>query len=155
MSEVEELRLRGYVRALFVAAFVVFVLNKFLVRPLFELRELPELVTVVSYSLPNFCEAVMGLTVTSGLIAWVHRRGLAPLQAMGNIARQMLASVLATTYVLTQEVGFHDLGGNNVYDPNDVVASVLGIALMSVLFLRYGVLDVDADPGAREAEAAR
>ena len=146
----EELRLRWYVRVLFVAAFVVFVVNKLVVRPLLGSQVLPEPLMVLTYSVPNFCEAVMGLTIVSGLLLWARLRGFAVLRALGKTSIQWLAIAVASIYVLTQEVGLHSLGGNNVYDPNDIVASLLGLALTAALFLRYGVLDDGVGSHARD-----
>lgn len=136
-----ELRLRRYVRALFAGAFAVFMVNKFALRPAFESRPLPEALGVLTYSVPNFCEAVMGLTVISGLLWWSQQRGLALFRGWRPRGILALATVLTGTYVLTQEVGMHRLGGNNVFDPNDVLASLLGLAMTAGLFLKYGVLE--------------
>jgi len=37
------------------------------------------------------------------------------------------ATILASIYVITQEFKIHDLGGRNIYDPNDVVFSIIGL----------------------------
>lgn len=52
-----------------------------------------------------------------------------------------VAAVLTGTYVLTQEFKLHDLGGRNVFDPWDAVASGIGVVIIWLLFLRWGVLD--------------
>ena len=39
----------------------------------------------------------------------------------------MLATAAAAVYVILQEFKIHNLGGENVYDPYDVVFSVIGL----------------------------
>ena len=44
--------------------------------------------------------------------------------------------------MLTQELKFHNLGGNNVYDPWDLLFSVAGLASMGIVLGRYGFADL-------------
>ncbi|MEP2447184.1 MAG: hypothetical protein ABJI69_08145 [Balneola sp.] len=34
---------------------------------------------------------------------------------------------------------FHNLGGRNVYDPNDVVASIIGLVFVFIMLNAYGI----------------
>lgn len=44
---------------------------------------------------------------------------------------------LASIYVITQEFKIHNLGGTNIYDPNDVIASIIGLVFIwSLMNLR-------------------
>lgn len=43
--------------------------------------------------------------------------------------------------MLTQEFELHNLGGNNVYDPNDVAASIIGLVGMLLVFSRFGIIE--------------
>lgn len=65
------------------------------------------------------------------------------LEGVPNFAIYLLATLLAGTYVLTQEFKLHNLGGRNVYDPYDALASIIGIVGMLLVLVRYGVLDHD------------
>ncbi len=56
-----------------------------------------------------------------------------------------LATVLATGFVLTQEFYLHNLRGENIYDPNDAIASVLGMALMVYVLNRFGFFKYEGD----------
>jgi len=49
-----------------------------------------------------------------------------------------MAVVLAAIYILSQELKFHNLGGNNVYDPYDLMASIVGLAITFVVMQRFG-----------------
>lgn len=58
-----------------------------------------------------------------------------------DLAVYLLATIIAGTYVLTQEFNLHALGGRNVYDPYDAVASLIGLVGMFLLFWRRGVIE--------------
>jgi hypothetical protein len=46
-----------------------------------------------------------------------------------NLILYLLAVTFAGIYVITQELKIHNLGGQNIYDPNDVVFSILGLII--------------------------
>ena len=63
---------------------------------------------------------------------------------IGNLSERsvyLIATFLAGVYVLSQEVKWHNLGGNNVYDPYDVVASLIGLVVINRIFSHFGFLD--------------
>lgn len=47
-----------------------------------------------------------------------------------------MAVILAGIYVITQELKVHNLGGNNVFDPNDVVFSCIGLLIGYMIIIR-------------------
>ena len=49
------------------------------------------------------------------------------MRAIKDINIHILAVVIASIYVISQELKFHNLGGNNVYDSYDLIASILGL----------------------------
>ncbi|MEZ5288410.1 MAG: hypothetical protein R2712_27110 [Vicinamibacterales bacterium] len=53
----------------------------------------------------------------------------------------LLSVAITGAYVVLQEVKVHNLGGRNVYDPNDVVASIIGLVMMFIVFARFGVVE--------------
>lgn len=48
----------------------------------------------------------------------------------------LFAVGLASIYSISQEFKFHNFGGNNIYDPYDVIASLIGLGLT------YGLIQV-------------
>ena len=46
------------------------------------------------------------------------------------------ATILAAIFVITQEMKFHNLGGNNVYDPNDIIFSIVGLIVGFIIIYR-------------------
>ncbi|NET35827.1 MAG: hypothetical protein F6K19_28005 [Cyanothece sp. SIO1E1] len=109
---------------------VVFALAK-AVRPSVLESQAPELVKLFLLSFPNFCEAIVGILTLTMLGLYANRRLKWP-----NNTIYIAAVSLAAIYVITQEFKIHNLGGNNIYDPNDVLFSVLGLLFGFILIRR-------------------
>lgn len=94
-------------------------------------------IEVITLSLPNLFEAVLGILVLTSIGLLANTR-LAASQQISRYRVYRLAALLAAIYVLTQEFKLHNLGGNNVFDPFDVLFSVIGLSLgyLLVLWLR-------------------
>ena len=97
-----------------------------------------KVVEVFLYSFPNFAEGVLGLmflvavgVYLAGQLQWSGKR--LPLI-------YLLAAILTALYTISQEFNLHTIGGENQYDPWDVLFSVLGIltGLFIVFYLRPG-----------------
>ncbi len=133
-------RIRRHVVQLYLGSLAFFALNKFVIRPLVEGWELPRLIEVVIFSSPNAVEAIVGMTSIAVLLL-LARRHWRRFENIRDAWIYSAAAVLTLAFVLTQEFRLHDLGGRNVYDPNDAVASVVGVLAMWLLFSRWGVLE--------------
>lgn len=62
-------------------------------------------------------------------------------KTIGNVKDtylHIIAVGIAAIYVLSQEFKFHNLGGNNVYDLYDVIASIIGLSLTFGLIQTFG-----------------
>lgn len=82
-------------------------------------------------SFPNFCEAIVGILTLTMLGLYLSRgRGIKT-----NLI-YIAATILAAIYVITQEFKIHNLGGKNIYDPNDVIFSLVGLAVGFILVYR-------------------
>ncbi len=126
---------KAYVRILFWAAFLLFVFNRFSLRPLVLESDLPEFLHIAVLSFPNLAEAILGMTVVTGIVFRL-RDSLAA--AMKDVMLYLLAALATLIYVVSQELGYHHLGGNNTYDVFDLLASILGVVLMFALFCFFG-----------------
>lgn len=93
-----------------------------LIRPTVLESQAPEWVKLFLLSFPNFCEGVMGVLILSGVGAYFQR-----FLHLSHFIIYLLATLLAAIYVLSQEFKWHHLGGVNVYDPNDVLFSIVGL----------------------------
>ena len=131
-------RPKPYVIRLYIGALLLFVLVKGTLRPWVLAGDFWVGFDVFVLSFPNFVEAIVGMSNAYGLLLFAKHRDLL---AMGKLSERglLLASiVLVGLYVLTQEFGLHNLGGNNVTDPFDVAASIIGIVFMAAVFSRFG-----------------
>ncbi len=88
------------------------------------------------YSFPNFAEGVVGFLIVAMLLTMITANG-------GKAARLLTfhricigAFLAAAIYVIAQEVGLHDLGGAQVYDPYDVGFSIAGLLVGLAVFVR-------------------
>ncbi len=109
---------------------VVFALAK-AIRPNVLESQAPAFVKLFLLSFPNFCEAIVGILTLTMLGLYANRRLKWPHSSI-----YIAAVVLAAIYVITQECKIHNLGGNNIYDPNDVIFSIAGLCLGIVLIYR-------------------
>lgn len=132
---------KPHVRILFLGATVVFVLNKFVVRPWVLKASLPVFFDVLVNSLPNLSEAIIGTLLLTGIGLWLRERSSGRLRDLPDRVVYLLALLVGGVYVLSQELKFHNLGGNNIYDPWDLLFSVFGLAAMGIVLGRYGFAD--------------
>ena len=133
---------KPHVRVLFLGAIVVFVLNKFVVRPWVLKAGLPALFDVLVNSLPNLSEAIIGTLLLTGIGLQLRARSSGRLGDLPDTIVYLLAILVSGVYVLSQELKFHNLGGNNIYDPWDLLFSIVGLAAMGIVLGRYGFADL-------------
>lgn len=81
-----------------------------------------EIIQIFLLSFPNFCEGVIGVLTITMLGLLINKR----LRINYGII-YLFATILAAAFVITQELKIHNLGGKNVYDPNDLVFSIIGL----------------------------
>ena len=127
--------LRLTTRVIFVVV-VAFVVNKFLLRPYVLAHEFPLAARIFVLSVPNFLEAIAGSMLLCNLALAGRHRNYVGIRAFSNQQIYCAAVVVTAIYVVSQEFKLHNLGGANVYDPFDVVFSVVG------LFLAYWLLQI-------------
>lgn len=110
---------------------VLYMANKFLLRPYVLANEFPEAINVFVLSFPNLCEAICGSLLLANIGLSLRSRFAWALKDK----HIYLASILvAAVYVLTQELKIHNLGGRNVYDPYDLLFSVIGLLVAAIIF---------------------
>lgn len=104
---------------------VLFVFFK-LIRPTVLKSQAPENFKKMLLSLPNFFESFIGILILTGIGLFLNDRLNRKNQFQAKTI-YIVASILAGIYVITQELKIHNLGGNNVYDQNDLVYSGIGL----------------------------
>ena len=134
--------IRKNVRIMFVVV-IVFICNKFFLRPYILENEFSEVLNIFVLSFPNLCEAILGglLLTNIGLIT-KHKF----LKTGSNITENhiyLFAVLITAIYTLLQEFKIHNLGGNNVYDPFDILFSIIGlITVYSILLYTKPVISL-------------
>ena len=110
------------------------VLNKF-ARRIFLNEETPEPFKVFLLSLPNLLEAIVGVMLLTIIGLLISGRWVTPRYQLNEHLIYLAAVGLSAIFVLTQEFNIYNRRGDNVYDPNDVLFSIIGLALSYVILL--------------------
>ncbi|SHJ29243.1 hypothetical protein [Aquimarina spongiae] len=128
------------IQMIFILLFAFF---KF-IRPTVLASNAPEIFKIILLSLPNFFEGVIGTLVLTAIGLYLNARVLTK-----QIKRQLIyimATILAAIYVITQELKIHNLGGNNVFDINDIIFSIIGLAVgFTMIMIIKPKIDVVTD----------
>jgi len=137
---INHLRIKKMYWYMYFGALLFHSFNKFLLRPWVIENDTPQFLMVFVGSVPNFLEAIVGTSLIIGFLYFFYLR----------IGLKWNAKILYTigvmisgVYVITQELKIHNLGGRNVYDFNDLIASIIGLVFIYVLVLNYGILKED------------
>ncbi len=131
------MRVKRYIPRIFLVGLVVFVINKFIVRPWVLSSTSANSIHIFVLSLPNFIEAVFGALVITYLLFWIQTKKQFLHRLKASVV-YCFSSVLAGIYVVSQEFKLHHLGGHNVFDVYDVVASILGLFFYLFIVFVFG-----------------
>ena len=137
----KEIQIKKYVRYLFGVSILLFILNKLYLRPWILENELSGFILLLTYSIPNLLEAIIGTLLLTGILLQLRQSFNEKMGTIKDMNIRVLAVVLATIYVITQELKFHNLGGNNVYDPYDLLASITGLIGTFVVIQKFGFVN--------------
>jgi len=114
---------------------LIYLCNKFLLRPYILENEFPEFLNIIVLSFPNLCEAVVGALLITNLSLFAKHKYLKSPSSITEDHIYLFAVLFTAVYVLLQELKIHNLGGNNVYDPFDMLFSVIGLIIVYSILL--------------------
>lgn len=137
----QQFRIKPYLKILYLALFIVFILNKTTIRPWVLEHDFPEWMNIFVLSLPNFIEAVLGGITLTAILLLLSKRLARNGRLIPDKAIVIISCLVASTYVITQELKIHNLGGRNVYDPYDLVASVIGLVVIFGMIGFWGIFE--------------
>jgi len=137
----KELPIKKYVKYLFVLAILIFILNKLLIRPWILENKVSELLLITSFSLPNLMEAIVGTLILTGILLQARQYFNENFGSIKESHTYLVAVSIASIYVISQELKFHNLGGNNVFDYYDIIASIIGLISTYAMILLFGFSD--------------
>jgi hypothetical protein len=123
----KETPIKNYIKYLFGVEILVFVLNKYDLKPWVLANDARDALAIFVFSIPNLVEAIVGTLIITGILFQTKDYFKARFGHIKDIYIHVLAVSMASIYVLMQELKFHNLGGNNIYDPYDVLASIVGL----------------------------
>lgn len=136
----ENFTIKRYLHRIMLLFFLLFVCNKFLLRPWILDSDSPSIFKITVLSLPNFIEAVMGTILLTGILTFLQYR-IYLFTSLKTNTLYGIAVSLAGIYVVLQEFKIHNLGGRNIYDPYDVLASLLGLITIFFILKRKGFVE--------------
>jgi hypothetical protein len=134
----KEIQIKKYVRYLFGVSILLFILNKLYIRPWILENEWSGFVLILTNSIPNLLEAVIGTLLLTGIFLQLHQSFNKKIKPIKDIYIHISAVVIASIYVLSQELKFHNLGGNNVFDTYDLITSIIGLVGTFIVIQLFG-----------------
>ena len=137
----KEISIKKYVRYLFGFAILIFVLNKLYLRPWILENEFSGIILILTNSVPNLLEAIIATLILTGILLQIRQYFNDKMGTIKEINFRILTVFIASIYVLSQELKFHNLGGNNVYDPYDLIASITGLIGTFIVIQIFGFVN--------------
>ncbi len=137
----KEIPIKKYIRYLFVITILVFILNKLYLRPLVLESQSPEFFKIFVLSVPNLAEAIVGTLLLTGVLWQIRQHFSTQLGDLKDIYIRIAAVGIAGVYSISQEYKLHNIGGNNVFDIYDVVASIIGLMIAFGCIQKFGFID--------------
>ena len=137
----KEISIKKYIRYLFGFAILIFVLNKLYLRPWILENEFSGIILILTNSVANLLEAIIATLILTGILLQIRQYFNDKMGTIKEINIRILAVVIASIYVLSQELKFHNLGGNNVYDPYDLIASITGLIGTFIVIQIFGFVN--------------
>ncbi|WP_436515743.1 hypothetical protein [Ekhidna sp. To15] len=108
---------------------VLFIFSKAWLRPFVLNGDFHVVFDITVLSLPNFYEGIVGVITLTTIGIYLNHRFFKSKRKIAYKHLYLIATLLATIFVLTQEFKIHNLGGNNIYDPYDVLFSIVGLTI--------------------------
>jgi len=125
---------------------VLFLVHRYLVRSWIVEQSEAGFVLIVVNSLPNFIEGIVGTMLLAGIGLSVRILSRPNKVNLESKLFFNVVTLIAAAYVITQELNWYNISRANVYDPYDIVASILGLILINRLLVFGGILNRTQGP---------
>jgi len=129
------------VRYLFGVSILIFIINKFIFRPWAIENEFSPVWLIIAFSIPNLIEAVAGTLLLTGILFQLREFFFKQMGKLKDAHLYLMATGISSLYVVSQELKFHNLGGQNTYDIYDLFASFAGLILTYIIITTFGFAD--------------
>ena len=123
---------------MFGVSIFIFIVNKLFIRPYILKNDVHEIFQIMTLSVPNLIEAIVGTLLLTGILMQIRQQFGKYFASINDTYIHVIAVCMASIYVITQELKFHNIGGNNVYDPYDIIASVIGLLAIFCIIQFFG-----------------
>lgn len=137
----KELPIKKYVRYLFGILMLIFLLNKFYLRPWVLNNKFPDIFPLIVLSIQNLLEAIVGTFILTGILFQLRQMFHKKIGKITNTYIHLIAVAIAAIYVISQKLKFHNLGGINIFDFFDIVASIIGLVTAFGLMQIFGFIE--------------
>ena len=137
----KEILIKKYIIYLFGVSIFIFVLNKLYFRPWVVENHLSGSFMIIVFSIPNLIEAIIGTLLLTGILLQLKQSFLSKLSKIKDTFIYISAMLLSSIYVISQEFKFHNIGGNNVYDFYDLIASIIGLIMTFIIIQTFGFVN--------------
>lgn len=134
----KEILIKKYIRYLFGWAILIFFFNKFFLRAWVLENETFNFFQIIVFSLPNLIEAIIGTLILTGILFQLKQYFN---KKTKDINIYLIAVIISAFYIISQELKLHNIGGNNVYDIYDLIASVIGLIITFLIFQTFGFIE--------------
>lgn len=134
----KEILIKKYIRYLFGWAILIFFFNKFFLRAWVLGNETFNFFQIIVFSLPNLIEAIIGTLILTGILFQLKQYFN---KKTKDINIYLIAVIISAFYIISQELKLHNIGGNNVYDIYDLIASVIGLIITFLIFQTFGFIE--------------
>ncbi len=138
MHQKPEVLIKRHIKVIFITAFLLFVLNKLYLRNEVLNSDSELLLRIIVLSLPNAVEAIMGMFIVVGLLLIARGYFDRTFKLLSDTVVYMLGLFITAIYVFSQEINLHSIGGNNTFDPFDLIASAVGLFISLGVILVFG-----------------
>jgi hypothetical protein len=120
---------------------IVFLSHRYLIRPWVVAEGEVGALLVVVNSIPNLLEGIVGTMLLAGIGLSIRVMSRPNDLVIDSKRFYHVVSLIAGAYVITQETNWFNVTRPNVYDPYDLVASLLGLVIINRLLISGGMLN--------------
>jgi len=117
-----------------------FLINRHVARPWVLENMDGGISTIMVNSLPNLVEAIIGTIDVAIVLCMIVRSNAWLKPRVTNSKIYVAATTIAGILVIASEMNWIRFRGPNVYDPMDIVASVLGLFTILILITHVGLI---------------
>jgi len=119
---------------------IIFLVHRYLIRPWIIIQDDYGWLLVIMNSLPNFLEGIVGTMLIAGIGLSIRVASRPNDLQVDSTAFFHVSTLIAAVYVVSQETNLLNVTRPNVYDPFDLLASLIGLVIINRLLIIGGMI---------------